>query len=281
MLFPLFKRQFIRGFQDHIQAGLGGAADYEAEIGTPIISPFHGSIYHFQEEKGGNWIGIKRDDGLRFEFAHLSKYVLDDKARCSPGETIALTGNSGSETTGPHLHHQIIDNGERIDPEDFYFAQSLPIVAVNGSIPQLKAMQDEVLKYSQGMLTINWNIIDYPLYVGQGMLTQTEAYDLSKRLYDQRYAPYRYIFMFYHGNPLATFTASFWNPSQRNCITTIPLTFGARPLAFEMSHQIQYWYNENRGSNPFVQIIDSNFPSDDLIVSKYRSVLPYSDILLK
>ncbi len=281
MLFPLEKRTLIRGFQDHLNDDLKGATDYEAPIGTKIYSPFYGRIYHFQEDKGGKWIGIEREDGAKFEFAHLSAYKMPEGSFCKPNDLIALSGNSGTVTTGPHVHHQIIKDGERIDPELFYTPKNIPVIAVNGTIPLLKEFQDELLNYSAGMFTISWDIIEHPLHVGQGMLTQTEAYEIAKQLYNDKYKPYRYLFMCYQGNPLSAFLASYFNPAQNNCITTAPLPTDGRSLVFEFSHLLQMFYNENRGTLPPIQIVDSNFPTDALIISKYRSVLPYTDILLK
>lgn len=282
MLFPLFKRQVIRGFQAHIDAGLRGATDYVAPVGTPIYSPFYGTIYRFQEAKGGNWIGIKRNDGLRFEFAHLSDYILKDGAKCIPGQEIALSGNTGTETTGPHVHHQIIDqNNNRIDPEQFYTPTNIPLIAVSGLIPYLQEFQSYLLSYSAGMLTCSWDIIQYPLSVGMGMLTQEEAYQIVDKLADPKYLPYRYIFLFYNGNISSSFLATYYYPAKNNCISTIPNSSPARSTAFEFSHQLQTFYNSNRGQLPPIQVVDSNFPTDDLIISKYRSIEPFTDILLR
>ena len=39
--------------------------------------------------------------------------------RIETGEIIAFTGNTGSLTTGPHLHFELWYQGEPVDPESY------------------------------------------------------------------------------------------------------------------------------------------------------------------
>lgn len=106
-MFPLVKRQLIRGYQAHIKAGLGGAADYEANY-VPLYAPFNGKIETYWEKTGGNWTRLIGDNGDKIEMAHLSHYLVKS-GKVSEGQLIAITGNSGSITTRPHKHIQIIN----------------------------------------------------------------------------------------------------------------------------------------------------------------------------
>ena len=116
-MFPLKARKLIRGFQAHINAGLGGAGDYVADK-TPLFAPFSGKLETYYGNEGGNWARLTRANGDKIEMAHLSKY-LQTGGQVSQGEQIAITGNTGSITTGPHLHLQIIQKGKRLDPEKY------------------------------------------------------------------------------------------------------------------------------------------------------------------
>ena len=138
------------------------------------------------------------------------------------------------------------------------------------------SFRDQVIKYSNGQLEPVINLITKPLSVSVGMLTQEQAYALADELKPQN----RHLMLFYQGNATSTFLASYYYPKLNICISTIPLPADPRSVAFEMAHQVQQWYNENRGNNPSVQIVDSMFPTDELIYSKYESVRPYIDILL-
>src|SRR3990167_3816779 len=61
-MFPLKERKLIRGFQAHITAGLGGAADYVADH-IPLYAPFDGVIQTYFEVGGGNWLRLTRSNG--------------------------------------------------------------------------------------------------------------------------------------------------------------------------------------------------------------------------
>ena len=282
MTFPLTKRTIIRGVKEHIADGLGAACDYVANHEI-IYAPCGGTIYTFKETRGGNWIGIKRDNGEKIEMAHLDKYLVKQgwlfKTRVKEGQPIAISGNSGAQTSGPHLHLQIIKNGKRLDPEEYFHPTSIPVIVVNINIPQMKNFQNELLKYSAGMLTCTWDRINKSI---QGPLDQFGAYKLADEMFDKKYLPYRYLFIHYtpvdvNDNMLTT----FYYPERNMCISKLP-GFDPRSLVFEASHQWQQFFDANRGINPYINVDDAQTAvSDEMISKKLRSILPYTGILLK
>jgi hypothetical protein len=131
--------------------------------------------------------------------------------------------------------------------------------------------QVQLALYSQNKITMK--ITDYNVSFTiptSGMFTQSDAYALIDKLDIKE----KFIFIFYPPNSTSAFYASYYYPKRNCCITTAPGT-DARLLTFEFAHQLQYFYNENRGSGSPVQVIDSNFPTDELIKSKYDSVSQY------
>lgn len=117
-MFPLSKRKLIRGCQAHKNAGLGCAADYEADH-VPLFAPFDGTVQTYSETGGGKWLRlIRADNGDKIEMAHLSKYLVTS-GKVKEGVQVAVTGNTGTITTGAHKHIQIIRNGKRLDPEAY------------------------------------------------------------------------------------------------------------------------------------------------------------------
>lgn len=119
MIFPLKKRKLIRGCQAHIDAGLGCGADYVADRNT-LYLPENGRLERSYGLQGGNWLKLYTETGYRIEFAHLHKY-LDYGIIGKEGDAVAITGNTGQLTTGPHLHVQIFDiNNKRINPEEYF-----------------------------------------------------------------------------------------------------------------------------------------------------------------
>lgn len=128
MIFPLRQKKVTRNAAGHIKAGLGSATDYVANY-EPLFAPCDGNIETWQGEQGGNWLRVVRPNGDKIEFAHLDKYSKI-AGPCKEGELIAITGNTGKVTTGPHLHVQVFawvnGLGSRVDPEA-YFKDAKPI----------------------------------------------------------------------------------------------------------------------------------------------------------
>lgn len=138
-MFPLKRRILIRGATAHQNAGLGVAADYVA-VYEPLAAAFAGELsvpyprYRWtprppfrREGQGGIWLRLARENGDRLEFAHLSKILRI--GRVEEGDIIATTGNTGSVTTGPHLHVQIFDSrARRLDPEMYGWGTERPLV---------------------------------------------------------------------------------------------------------------------------------------------------------
>ena len=117
MIFPLKKRRLTLDASGHLKQGRGVATDYIASY-EDLYAPYDGVVSNFQEVQGGNWIKLTRPNGDKIEFAHLSKYIK--QAPVKAGDLIAITGNTGQITTGPHLHVQIFVNGQRVDPEKYF-----------------------------------------------------------------------------------------------------------------------------------------------------------------
>lgn len=117
-MFPLKNKILIRGVKEHLKAGLGAAADYRAVMEGFKI-PFDGVAFRFREKTGGNWLRITRPNGDKVELAHLNSYLVSD-GNVREGQNGGITGNTGTVTSGPHLHLQIINKaGKRLDPEKY------------------------------------------------------------------------------------------------------------------------------------------------------------------
>ena len=92
--------------------------DFAAPTGTPIMAAGTGHIEFVGNNGGaGKYIRIKHLNGYKTSYSHLSKYASGIKKnfRVTQGQTIGYVGNTGL-STGPHLHYEVIYNGERINP---------------------------------------------------------------------------------------------------------------------------------------------------------------------
>lgn len=119
MIFPLPQKTLIRGCAEHKADNLGCAGDYVANY-VEGVAPFDADVYWFggPNDKGGDWMGFLGADGTRLEVAHLSKRYVPDGTKVKARQKCFKTGNTGTQTTGPHLHLQIKGRlGQRIDPE--------------------------------------------------------------------------------------------------------------------------------------------------------------------
>lgn len=67
----------------------------------------------------GYVIQIQHDNNLMSIYKHNSELLKKVGAHVTAGEAIAIIGNSGELTSGPHLHFELWHTGTPIDPEDY------------------------------------------------------------------------------------------------------------------------------------------------------------------
>ncbi|MGX8009543.1 M23 family metallopeptidase [Mesorhizobium sp. ORM8.1] len=92
--------------------------DWAAPIGTPIMAAFDGEI-SFQGDGGsyGNLVKITHANGRETRYAHMQKFAIASGVgtKVKAGDVIGYIGTTGL-STGPHLHFELYQNGEAIDP---------------------------------------------------------------------------------------------------------------------------------------------------------------------
>lgn len=91
--------------------------DYALKNNTPIIAAAGGYVvFADYTTYDGYMIIIAHDENYITLYKHCS--VLAKKMRdfVNQGEIVAFSGNSGENTTGPHLHFEVWKNGQAIDP---------------------------------------------------------------------------------------------------------------------------------------------------------------------
>jgi murein DD-endopeptidase MepM/ murein hydrolase activator NlpD len=67
----------------------------------------------------GNTIAIQHSNNLISFYKHNSALLKNRGEKVSAGEAIAIIGNTGELTDGPHLHFELWHNGNAINPENF------------------------------------------------------------------------------------------------------------------------------------------------------------------
>jgi murein DD-endopeptidase MepM/ murein hydrolase activator NlpD len=92
--------------------------DLAVPIGTPVYAASDGVIETAGPYAGyGNYVRIDHGDGLATAYGHLSRFApgLKPGIRVVRGELVAFSGNTG-RSTGPHLHFEVLTDGEPVDP---------------------------------------------------------------------------------------------------------------------------------------------------------------------
>lgn len=91
--------------------------DIANRIGTPIVSARDGTVLSAGPASGfGLWVRVRHGDGTITVYGHIDEHLVSVGDRVTAGEQIATVGNRG-ESTGPHLHFEVIKGGGRkIDP---------------------------------------------------------------------------------------------------------------------------------------------------------------------
>lgn len=90
--------------------------DISCEVGTPVYAAHNGTVRYEWTHDGGTVARVVGSDYYT-RSCHLSSYTADDGEQVQRGEEIARSGNSGSATTGAHLHFEAhLPNGAAIDP---------------------------------------------------------------------------------------------------------------------------------------------------------------------
>ncbi len=117
LFFPPLKGM-VTSKQD-IAAGHYGV-DIVAKLNSKVSSALDGTVI-FSEwtMETGYVIMIQHDLNIITCYKHNAELLKRQGDKVKAGEVIALMGNTGKVTTGPHLHFELWVNGNPINPEDY------------------------------------------------------------------------------------------------------------------------------------------------------------------
>lgn len=126
---------------------LHGGVDFAAPVGTPIYAASGGTIASASPSGcAGNMVVMTHDNGWSTRYFHLSKYAdgLHAGQRVEQGFTIGAVGNTGTCTTGPHLHYEVHIDGEKVDPLSIKTDDAQRKKLDSGSMPAFLSQRDRV-----------------------------------------------------------------------------------------------------------------------------------------
>lgn len=93
--------------------------DYAGSTGDPYVAAGAGTVV--SAGWNGNYgysILIDHGNGIQTRYAHSSKLLVSAGQSVSKGQTIGLVGATG-RATGPHLHFEVIVNGDTVNPNNY------------------------------------------------------------------------------------------------------------------------------------------------------------------
>lgn len=124
----------IRGtITDAFNAGIEHyGVDITAPEGEPVMSVYDGTvIFSSFTTDGGNVIQVQHANNLISIYKHNAVLLKKVGDPILAGETIAIIGNTGEYTDGPHLHFELWHNGTPLNPQDFIAFSSDSVPDVN------------------------------------------------------------------------------------------------------------------------------------------------------
>ena len=101
--------------------------DFTAITGTEIYATGDGIVITADAGKQGygNHIVINHGFGYQTLYGHMNKLAVRVGKKVKRGELIGYVGNTG-RSTGPHVHYEVIKNGEKVNPVNFFFNDLSP-----------------------------------------------------------------------------------------------------------------------------------------------------------
>jgi murein DD-endopeptidase MepM/ murein hydrolase activator NlpD len=116
-----------QSFQEHLDRGSPGGVDFAVRTGTPVPAPTRGRVRNWSASGPGNVADFYHIDdngnetGFYDQFMHLSRFVAEGVY--NPGDTIGISGNSGTQTTGPHIHWDLVNPQGKVVRQWEYFTE--------------------------------------------------------------------------------------------------------------------------------------------------------------
>jgi len=101
--------------------------DFTADRGTEVYATGDGVVESIEKKRWGygKSIIINHGYGYKTRYAHLSAFKVNVGQKVKRGELIGLVGSTG-KSTGPHLHYEVIVNGEKVNPIGYYHSDLTP-----------------------------------------------------------------------------------------------------------------------------------------------------------
>jgi murein DD-endopeptidase MepM/ murein hydrolase activator NlpD len=101
--------------------------DFSAKRGTPIYATGDGTVSRADSRAAGFGKHVRIDHGFGYVtiYAHMDRYLVVKGDKVKRGDLIGYVGSSG-RSVAPHLHYEIVKDGVKINPINFYSGSLSP-----------------------------------------------------------------------------------------------------------------------------------------------------------
>ena len=106
------RRNPFSGEGREVHEGLDIAVDF----GTPVTATADGLVIYASPHAGyGNLVIVYHSNGITTRYGHLSRISVEAGQRVSRSDQVGNAGSTG-RSTGPHVHYEIRENDQSVDP---------------------------------------------------------------------------------------------------------------------------------------------------------------------
>ena len=127
----------VRADPENDREGFHTGIDLSAAYDTPVYATAPGIVtFAGWRDDYGKIVEIDHGNGIATRYAHLHQFIVSVGQRVAAHTQIGYLGSSG-RATGPHVHYEVVVNGEPQDPEKFFAlsryvpAMTVPVAARN------------------------------------------------------------------------------------------------------------------------------------------------------
>jgi murein DD-endopeptidase MepM/ murein hydrolase activator NlpD len=109
--------------ENHLHAGI----DLSAPEGAPIYAAGDGQVERADNlaQGYGNHVILNHGYGYQTLYGHMTRWTVRLGQKVKRGDLIGYVGSTGLSTS-PHLHYEVIKDGNKIDPIHFFFNDVKP-----------------------------------------------------------------------------------------------------------------------------------------------------------
>lgn len=90
--------------------------DIAVDFGTPVTATADGLVIYAAPHAGyGNLVIVYHSNGITTRYGHLSRISVEAGQRVKRSDQVGNAGSTG-RSTGPHVHYEIRENDQSVDP---------------------------------------------------------------------------------------------------------------------------------------------------------------------